>query len=88
MSTKTNYIGYKLVMNIKKGNLSGYFLPSKISDFPYSIESLVCIGIIYCLKTSMYSFYVLCTVSIKGTVIKNLESLYLKTYCVFKKNIA
>ena len=41
MSTKTNYIGYKLFTNIKKVNLSGYFLPSKISDFSYSIETLV-----------------------------------------------
>ena len=40
MSTKTNYIGYKLFTNIKKVDLSGYFLPSKISDFSYSIETL------------------------------------------------
>ena len=41
MSTKTNYIGYKLITNIKKGDLLGYFLPSKISDLAYSIETLV-----------------------------------------------
>ena len=41
MSTKTNYIGSKLITNIKKVNLLGYFLPSKISDFSYSIETLV-----------------------------------------------
>ena len=40
MSTKTNYIGYKLFTNIKKVDLLGYFLPSKISDFSYSIETL------------------------------------------------
>ena len=40
MSTKTNYIGSKLITNIKKVNLLGYFLPSKISDFSYSIETL------------------------------------------------
>ena len=41
MSTKTNYIGYKLFTNIKKVNLLGYFLPSKISEFSYSIETLI-----------------------------------------------
>ena len=41
MSTKTNYIGYKLITNIKNGDLLGYFLPSKISDFTYSIATLV-----------------------------------------------
>ena len=41
MSTKTNYICYKLITNIKKGDLSGCFLPSKISDLAYSIETLV-----------------------------------------------
>ena len=41
MSTKTNYIGYKLITNIKKGDLSGCFLPSKISDLAYSKETLV-----------------------------------------------
>ena len=41
MSTKTNYIDYKLIANIKKGDLLGYFLPSKISDLAYSIETLV-----------------------------------------------
>ena len=40
MSTKTNYIGYKLITNIKKGDLLGYFLPSKISQLAYSIETL------------------------------------------------
>ena len=40
MSTKTNYIGYKLITNIKKGDLSGYFLPSEISNLAYSIETL------------------------------------------------
>ena len=40
MSTKTNYIGYKLFTNIKKVDILGYFLPSKISDFSYSIETL------------------------------------------------
>ena len=40
MSTKTNYIGYKLITNIKKGDLLGYFLPSKISHLAYSIETL------------------------------------------------
>ena len=40
MSTKTNYIGSKLITNIKKVNLLGYFLPSKISNFTYSIETL------------------------------------------------
>ena len=44
MSTKTNYIGYKLITNIKKGDLLGYFLPSKISDLAYSIETLASIG--------------------------------------------
>ena len=41
MSTKTNYIDYKLIANIKKGDLLGYFLPSKVSDLAYSIETLV-----------------------------------------------
>ena len=41
MSTKTNYIGYKLIMNIKKGDLLGYFSCSKISDLAYFIETLV-----------------------------------------------
>ena len=41
MSTKTNYIGYKLITNIKKGDLLGYFLSSKISDLAYSIETLI-----------------------------------------------
>ena len=41
MSTKTNYIGYKLITNIKKGDLLGYFLPSKISQLAYSIETLM-----------------------------------------------
>ena len=41
MSTKTNYIGYKLITNIKKGDLLGYFLPSKISQSAYSIETLM-----------------------------------------------
>ena len=41
MSTKTNYICYKLITNIKKGDLSGCFLPSKISDLVYSKETLV-----------------------------------------------
>ena len=40
MSTKTNYIDYKLIANIKKGDLLGYFLPSKISQLAYSIETL------------------------------------------------
>ena len=40
MSTKTNYIDYKLIANIKKGDLLGYFLPSKVSDLAYSIETL------------------------------------------------
>ena len=40
MTTKTNYIGYKLITNIKKGDLLGYFLPSKISQLAYSIETL------------------------------------------------
>ena len=41
MSTKTNYIGYKFITNIKKVDLLGYFLHSKISEFTYSIETLV-----------------------------------------------
>ena len=55
MSTKTNYIGYKLFTNIKKVDLLGYFLPSKISDFSYSIETLVELDIFSSLK--IYSTY-------------------------------